>query len=207
MSTFTPNIGLEQPAHGAYDDNWDVPVNADWGVIDTCFGGTTTYSVTGALSGTQLLTLTQYQPRNIEFTGLLAGNVYYVVPNGVGGTWSVFNNTTQTTPGQYALFFGISGGGSQQLAQGYRTLLNSDGINMSFADGAISIAAYNDAVAFAEANVLTATTAFCTNASNLNAGTVPNAQLPNAGAGPGITIAADPGTVPTGTYGQLFYYY
>lgn len=43
-------------------------------------------------------------------------------------------------------------------------------------------------------------------ASQLN-GTVPNSHLPNVGSMPGITIAADPGTVPGGSPGQVFEYY
>lgn len=43
-------------------------------------------------------------------------------------------------------------------------------------------------------------------ASQLN-GTVPNSHLPNVGSMPGVTIAADPGTVPGGSPGQVFEYY
>lgn len=42
--------------------------------------------------------------------------------------------------------------------------------------------------------------------SQLN-GTVPNSHLPNVGSMPGVTIAADPGTVPGGSPGQVFEYY
>jgi len=43
-------------------------------------------------------------------------------------------------------------------------------------------------------------------ASQLN-GTVPNSHLPNIGNMPGVTIAADPGTTPSGSPGQMFLYY
>jgi hypothetical protein len=42
--------------------------------------------------------------------------------------------------------------------------------------------------------------------SQLN-GIVPNSHLPNVGSMPGVTIAADPGTVPSGSPGQVFEYY
>jgi hypothetical protein len=48
---------------------------------------------------------------------------------------------------------------------------------------------------------------FYQNASNLNAGTVPNARLPNIAAMPGVTIASDPGGTPSGSVGQMFFYY
>jgi len=38
-------------------------------------------------------------------------------------------------------------------------------------------------------------------------GVVPNTHLPNVGSMPGVTIAADPGTVPSGSPGQVFEYY
>jgi hypothetical protein len=42
--------------------------------------------------------------------------------------------------------------------------------------------------------------------SQLN-GIVPNTHLPNVGSMPGVTIAADPGTTPSGSPGQMFLYY
>lgn len=38
-------------------------------------------------------------------------------------------------------------------------------------------------------------------------GVVPNTHLPNVGSMPGVTIAPDPGTVPSGSPGQVFEYY
>jgi hypothetical protein len=43
-------------------------------------------------------------------------------------------------------------------------------------------------------------------ASQITSGTVANARLPNPGVGPGVTIAADPGTTPSGAPGAIFYY-
>lgn len=45
------------------------------------------------------------------------------------------------------------------------------------------------------------------NAASQLSGTVPNAHLPNIGSMPGVTIAADPGTAPSGSAGQIFFYY
>ncbi|HEY6927445.1 MAG TPA: hypothetical protein VI653_28480 [Steroidobacteraceae bacterium] len=45
------------------------------------------------------------------------------------------------------------------------------------------------------------------NASTQLTGVVPNTHLPNVGSMPGVTIAADPGTVPSGSPGQVFEYY
>lgn len=45
------------------------------------------------------------------------------------------------------------------------------------------------------------------NATTQLNGVVPNTHLPNVGSMPGVTIAADPGTVPSGSPGQVFEYY
>src|SRR5271170_7908094 len=93
MSVFTPNKSIEQPASGSYDNAWATPVNADWGIIDTAFGGLTTINVTG-ISGNVVLTTTQYQPPNIVFTGPLTANIFYFLPAGVGGVWTLWNDTS-----------------------------------------------------------------------------------------------------------------
>lgn len=63
------------------------------------------------------------------------------------------------------------------------------------------------AAAAAQAAAVAIAEAFSANAGNLSAGSVPNARLPNIGSMPGVTIAADPGTTPTGSPGQMFFYY
>lgn len=45
------------------------------------------------------------------------------------------------------------------------------------------------------------------NASSQLSGVVPNTHLPNIGSMPGVTIAPDPGTTPSGSPGQMFLYY
>jgi hypothetical protein len=129
MSTFGPNKNIEMPASGSYDSTWATPVNADWLLIDTCFGGNTAISVTGVGAGTVVLSITQYQPPNIVFSGSITANLIYEVPGGVGGFWSVFNNAT----GAGSLTFSSGGGGSQLIPQGRRVFLICDGANMQYA--------------------------------------------------------------------------
>jgi len=221
MSTFTPNKNIQMPASGSFNNDWDVPVNADWAIIDNAFGGNTLIDVTGVAAGTYALTLSEYTPINIQFTGTISGNLVYVLPAGVGGIWTVGNTTT----GAFSLTFGISGGVGPVLLQGFRTITVSNGANVGVADSALAAGAVASAEAFATAAdtvVLSTAESFATNAantaqanaiataanaSNLSSGTVPNAQLPNPGVGPGVTIAADPGTTPSGAPGAIFYYF
>ena len=145
-STFTTNKSIEKPGSGDYNNVWDVPVNADFDVIDTSFGGITNINAVGA-SGTITLTDTQYRPPNIVIAGLLTANVVYELPSGIGGVWSIFNNTT----GAFTVTFSSAGGGtSLLLRQGYRTQVISDGTNISFAStnslpgGSDTMGQYND---------------------------------------------------------------
>lgn len=203
-SSYTTNKGIEQPPNGAYNNDWNVPINNDWAIIDTCFGGTLQYGVNG-LTGTHTLTLTQYQPPNIEIIGTLGANLIIAVPAGVGGMWSVYNGTTTGTGGPYTLSFQVL---NQTLTPttinaGLRALFVSDGNDMDYADKQY---AYVQAQA-AITSAVSAAESFSSDASNLASGTVPAARLPFAGLLPGITIAANPGTVPTGAAGSIWYYY
>lgn len=127
-STFSINKGLEEPASGDYVNVWASPVNANWTNIDTALGGTTSISVTGISAPTTTLTLTQYRPPNIEFTGTLSANIAYQIPTGVGGLWSISNATT----GNFTIAFSIAAGNSLTLAPG-RTLIISDGVTVALA--------------------------------------------------------------------------
>lgn len=127
-STFSTNKGLEEPASGDYVNAWASPVNGNFSAIDSALGGTTNISVTGISAPTTTLTLTQYRPPNIEFTGTLGANLSYQIPTGVGGMWSINNATT----GAFTLAFSIAAGNAMTLAPG-RTLIISDGATVALA--------------------------------------------------------------------------
>ena len=205
--TFTVNKNIDQPSSGSYVNSWDVPVNSNWGIIDKCFGGTTSISVTGIVSNTAL-TISQYQPPNISFIGSLSASIEYYIPAGVGGIWSIGNFAS----GAFALSFGIASGNSIQLIPGTRTLIVSDGVSVAFAST-------NNNTSFSQilgtilnsqmtsGAVLQYQGSFSLAASQITSGTIANARLPNAASMPGVTIAADPGTTPSGPAGSIWYYY
>lgn len=136
VSTPTTNKSIEKPASGDYANNWNVPVNLDWDIIDRAFGGVQVMNPT-AVSGTVVLTTTQYQPQiivvgtSISGTATLTANVNYQIPSGVGGAWTFYNNTT----GSFTVTVSSGGGGtSVVLQQGYSTGLISDGTNIRISD-------------------------------------------------------------------------
>ncbi len=127
-STFSINKGIEEPASGDYVNAWASPVNSNWTAIDVALGGTTSISVTGISAPTTTLTLIQYRPPNIEFTGVLGANLTYQIPAGVGGMWSINNATS----GAFSLSFSIAAGNSLTLGGG-RTLILSNGTTIALA--------------------------------------------------------------------------
>jgi len=145
-STFTTNKNIEKPAYNDYAANatgWSGPVNSDFDVIDKSFGGTTVKNPTG-VSGTVNLIASEYQSAIIVFgvsitaSAVLTANVIYTIPSGVGGVWSIYNNTT----GAFTVTFANLGGGtSVVLSQGVSTTVFSDGTNIRLCDDRVSSSA------------------------------------------------------------------
>jgi len=134
-STYTSAKGFEKPGSGDYVGTWNTPVNSDFDAIDACFGAQTTLNAV-SISGVVVLTQTQYRPPNIVVTGALTANVVYEIPTGIGGVWTVWNNTS----GNYTITFASGGGGiAVAIPQGYRMSLVSDGSNIETATNASAI--------------------------------------------------------------------
>lgn len=90
-STFTTNIGIEQPANGDYPNDWDVPINADWGLIDQALGSSTSFAFTNANISP---TVAQSAFFMLICTGTLTGNVQLILPGAIGGGRHIFNQCT-----------------------------------------------------------------------------------------------------------------
>ncbi len=127
----TTNKILNQPANGADINTWDVPMNANFGLIDSAFGGITTINATSA-SGTVTLTSTQFNPPNIAISGTLTAAVNYQFPSGVGWFGTISNSTT----GAHAITISSAGAGTSiTVPQGYAGAVVCDGTNVSYAAG------------------------------------------------------------------------
>jgi hypothetical protein len=217
-STYTANKSIEQPASGSYDDAWATPVNADWEIIDNAFGGLTTIAL---VSGTYEIQLTtaQYTPPNIELTGTQNGNVSLFIPGGVGGIWSIYYGATYDAGGM-AVYCGtvptpLGRGTPLSLVAGTRTLVICDGTNVDLAQeiptnlnqlsGTVSNAQVPSSAVTQYQSAINSGVAIA--GTQVTSGTIAAARIAAAGTLPGITIQSDPGTTPTGTYGQIFYYY
>lgn len=89
-STFTTNIGIEQPGLGDYPGSWSTPVNADWALIDQTFGSSTSVAFTNA---NVTLSVAQSAYFMIVCTGTLTANVQLILPAAIGGRRMIFNQT------------------------------------------------------------------------------------------------------------------
>ena len=90
-STFTANLGLEEPSLGDYVNGWNVPVNGNFSLLDQASGNSALYSSTG---GTLTLTTAQCAFDRIYLSGALASNLTVVFPVTLGGRKNIFNSCT-----------------------------------------------------------------------------------------------------------------
>ena len=104
--------------------NWDVPVNENTDWIDIALGSSSSISVTGVTATPVTLTIAQYRPKAIIFTGTLSANVPYRRPSGVGGEWVILNNAT----GAFTLTLdSAAGGATAVIPQGVAVQVYANG--------------------------------------------------------------------------------
>jgi hypothetical protein len=188
-STLTTNKNIEKPAYNDYATNptgWSGPVNTDWDIIDRSLGGTQVKNPTG-VSGTVDLTVVECQPpilifgTSISGTATLTANILYRIPSGVGGVWTVYNNTT----GAFTITVGNAGGGtSVVIPQGSRLSIYSDGTNIRITDSIPPAAGSNTQVQYNSNGYLGASATFVYDGSgNVGIGTAsPASRLDVSGA-------------------------
>jgi len=163
----TTNKVLAQPAQG--DLNWDVPLNANFGIIDAALGGTTTIDVTG-ITTTQTLTAGQYQKLIIAFTGTLTANLIYQVPSGVGGQWIMTNAAT----GVFTISFRTVAAGAEALIPVSVTGVTaySDGTDAYLTGGGGATGGGADQVFFQNSQVVTTSYTITTGKNAMSAGPI-----------------------------------
>ena len=118
--SYTTNKGLLLPPFNIA--NWNTFLDSDFTLIDTAFGGVTSINATGT-SGTITLTEAQYRPPFIDVTGTPSADVYYSIPSGKGGQWTVNNGTSTFS----VYMVSAAGGSSIRIPRGYRTIVSCDG--------------------------------------------------------------------------------
>lgn len=160
-SSYTANLGLQQPATGDQTNSWGTTVNTDWTIVDNAIAGLASINLP-AQSGypTVVLTFSQGSPtqqlpnRQLIFTGALTANTLVLLPQGRNFEIAVTNGTS----GAFSLTLGVSNGAEGALgstvavAQGATMELFSDGTNIGVraVTGPSSVAAAGNVAAFAD---------------------------------------------------------
>ena len=127
-SSYTTNKALEKPGYNDYINSWNVPTNSDWDVVDACFAGTLSVSLTNS---DVTLTQTNCQNMRVRLTGVLSANVNIFFPSGVAGFFVVTNATTNAYTVTLA---SVGGGTSVTSVQTQSAIIFTDGTNVIFAD-------------------------------------------------------------------------
>lgn len=152
----TTNKGLQQPANNSYVDVWDDPLNTNFGVIDTALGGNQLLNVTGVTSTT--LSEAQYRNLILTITGSVTGTPVYRIPSGVGGQWTVRNNTSSTAG--TVTIAGPSPDAGIAIPAASVAIVYSDGTNVR---ATTPVAGSSNQIIFNSGNVLTGSANFTWN--------------------------------------------
>jgi hypothetical protein len=129
VSTFTPNINLEEPARGDDVGTWDVPVNNNMSVVDLVAGGI----VTIALNNSPIvLNATQYKPSNITFSSTLTGSVAITFPTSFVKPYTIGNLCTGSSA--FTITLGTTAAGGQVICcpPGEFIDIFNDGTNLKY---------------------------------------------------------------------------
>lgn len=111
VSTFTANVGLEEPARGDYVGTWDLPVNGNTTLLDLLIGGNAAVTI-GSTSVT--LTSAQFQSKTITLSGVLAGHTTVTFPSSVQKSYEIYNTCTNSS--LYTVLLQNSGGTNKVCA-------------------------------------------------------------------------------------------
>lgn len=160
-SSYTANLGLQQPATGDQTNSWGTTVNTDWTIVDNAVAGLASINLpaqtgypTVVLTFSQGSSSQQLPNRRLTFTGALTANALVLLPQGRNFEIGVTNGTS----GAFGLTLGVSNGAGGPLgstvtvAQGAAMELFSDGTNVATravtgptSAGAGNLAAFSDA--------------------------------------------------------------
>jgi len=91
VSTFSPNIQLEEPARGDQVGVWDTPVNANMTLLDLVVGGRTTISGAG---GSVVLSAAQFQASVITINSTLLASISLTFPTSFIKSYKIRNICT-----------------------------------------------------------------------------------------------------------------
>lgn len=129
VSTFTPNIQLEEPARGDDVGTWDTPVNNNSTLLDLVAGGITTISLNNS---NVTLSAAQFQSAGITLNSTLTGSVILTFPTSFKKPYFIQNQCTGSSAFTVTLQTTASGGQVICAPPGESIDVINDGTNLYF---------------------------------------------------------------------------
>lgn len=129
VSTYTPNIQLEEPARGDYVGTWDVPVNNNMTLIDLVLGGRTTINGSG---GSVTLAAAQFQCKTITINSTLLASITLTFPTSFSKSYEIQNSCTGSSAFVITLQTTAAGGQVVCCPPGEIFEVVNDGTNIKF---------------------------------------------------------------------------
>jgi len=131
VSTFSPNIQLEEPARGDLVGTWDTPVNSNMTLIDLVVGAVATIPVAGAPI---VLSAAQFQSAAITFSSTLTASIAITFPTSFKKPYKIRNVCTGSSAFVITLQTTAAGGQVVCCPPGEAVDIVNDGTNLYFCD-------------------------------------------------------------------------
>jgi len=129
VSTFTPNIQLEEPARGDDTGTWDTPVNNNTTLIDLVVGNITTI---GLNNSNVILNAGQFQSRQIIFNSTLTGSVTITFPTSFKKNYEIYHTCTGSSAFTITLATTVAGGQVVCAVPNETIFVTNDGTNIRY---------------------------------------------------------------------------
>ena len=129
VSTFTPNIQLEEPARGDDVGTWDTPVNNNSTLLDLICGAITTIGLNNA---NVTLSAAQFKSKQLTFNSTLTGSVTITFPTSFIKSYEIQNLCSGSSAFIITLATTVAGGQVICCPPGETIDCFNDGSNIKF---------------------------------------------------------------------------
>jgi hypothetical protein len=129
MSTFSPNLQLEEVARGGDVGTWDTPTNSNWSIVDLACGANAAI----ALNNTNvILNAAQFQSKTITFSSTLTGSVTITFPTSFTKSYEIQNLCTGI--GSFTITLETTASGGQVICAPPGEIIEvlNDGANLKY---------------------------------------------------------------------------
>jgi hypothetical protein len=129
MSTFSPNLNIEEVARNADVGVWDTPTNNNWTLMDSVCGAIATQALNNS---NVVLSAAQFQSRNITFNSTLTGSVTITFPTSFTKSYEIQHLCTGSSAFTITLATTAAGGQVIGCPPGEIIDVINDGTNLKY---------------------------------------------------------------------------